>query len=95
MGLITRRTTKTHKLISSYTTGGNIIFMNITETWLTKAIAIEADIEGYNMFRYDRTDNIKGGGVAIYVYNKLKTGQIWVIGGFLVVISRSSVVIIS
>ena len=51
--------------------------MNITETWLTKAITNEADIEGYNMFRCDRTDNIKGGGVAIYVYNKLKIGQIW------------------
>ena len=42
--------------------------MNITETWLTKAITNEADIEGYNMFRCDRTDNIKGGGVAIYIY---------------------------
>merc|ERR1711867_296677 len=37
----------------------------------------EADIEGYNMFRCDRNDNIKGGGVAIYVYNKLKIGHTW------------------
>ena len=75
MGLITRRTAITHKLISNYTKDDNIIFMNLTETWLTKAITDEADIEGYNMYRCDRTDNIKGGGVAIYVYNKLKIGQ--------------------
>ena len=77
MGLITRGTTITHKLISSYTNDGNIIFMNLTETWLTKAITDEdADIEGFNMYRCDRTDNIKGGGVAIYMYNKLKIGHI-------------------
>ena len=78
MGLITRRTTATHKLISSYPRDDNIMFMNLTETWLTKAITDkEADIEGYNMFRCDRTDNTKGGGVAIYVYNKLKIGHTW------------------
>ena len=60
MSLITRRTTITHKLISSYTRDDNIIFMSITETWLTKGIRDEADIEGYNMFRCDGTDNIKG-----------------------------------
>merc|ERR1712002_895169 len=78
MGLITHRTTATHKLISSYPRDDNIMFMNLTETWLTKAITeIEADIEGYNMFRCDRTDNTKGGVVAIYVYNKLKIGHTW------------------
>ena len=51
--------------------------MNLTETWLTKAITDEADIKGFNVYRCDRTDNIKGGGVAIYVYEKLKIGQIW------------------
>ena len=46
--------------------------MNLTETWLTKAITDEADIEGYNMYRCYRTDNIKGGVVATYVYKKPK-----------------------
>ena len=78
MGLITRRTTITYKLISCYTNVDNIIFMNLTETWLTKAINDkDADVEGYNMFRCDRTDNTKGGGFAIYVYNKLKIGHTW------------------
>ena len=77
MGLITSRTTINHKLISSYKRDDNIIFMNFTETWLTKAITDEADIEGYNMFRCDISDNIKEGGVAIYVYKKLKIAHIW------------------
>merc|ERR1712215_243913 len=59
------------------TKDANIIFMNLTETWVTKAITDEADIKGFNVYRCDRTDNIKGGGVAIYVYEKLKIGQIW------------------
>ena len=49
--------------------------MNLTETWLTKAITDEVYGKGYKVYRCDRTDKIKG--VVIYVYGKLKTGQIW------------------
>ena len=36
-----------------------------------------ADIKEYNVYRCDRSDNIKGGGVAINVCEKLKICQIW------------------
>merc|ERR1711970_1593868 len=45
--------------------------MNFTETWYTRTIKENADIEGYNIFRCDRKKR-RGGGVAIYLHEKVE-----------------------
>ena len=76
-GLITAGSRETLKLIESYTNNDKIILMNFTETWLDKTIREEADLEGFNTYRCDRTSKIARGGVAIYLYDKLEIGQKW------------------
>ena len=76
-GLITAGSRETLKLIENYTNNDKIILMNFTETWLDKKIREEADLEGFNTYRCDRTSEIARGGVAIYLYDKLETGQKW------------------
>ena len=49
--------------------------MNITETWLDKDIKDDVEIEGYTTFRCDRKE-IKCGGTAIYIKDKLEANQI-------------------
>ena len=53
-----------------------IVLVNFTETWLDETIK-EADIEGFHTYRCDRTSDITRDGVAIYLYDKIETGQIW------------------
>ena len=76
-GLITAGSRETLKLIENYTNNDKIILMNFTETWLDKTIREEADLEGFNTYRCDRTSEIARGGVAIYLYDKLEIGQKW------------------
>merc|ERR1711888_495200 len=53
-----------------------ILLLNIFETWLNDQVTTKANIENYYIFRSDRKDGIKGG-VAIYVYRKLETKEIY------------------
>jgi len=66
-GLITVESRKTLKLIVDYANYEKIVLMNFTETWLDKTIKKEADIEGFHMYRCDRTSEIARGGIAIYL----------------------------
>ena len=76
-GLITANSSETLKLIDDYAKNEKIVLMNFTETWLDKTIKEEADIDGFHTYRCDRTSEISRGGVAIYLYDKIETGQIW------------------
>ena len=59
---------------NEYIVDNKIALFNFTETWLTDTIKEEAKINGYNVFRGDRNE-IKQGGVAIYLHNSTD-GQI-------------------
>ena len=76
-GLITNNSRETLELIEEYSKLDKVILMNIMETWLHAKIKKEADIEGFQTFRCDRSSKKRRGGVAIYVYDKLEIGQIW------------------
>merc|ERR1711895_797 len=62
--------------IQSDTEQEKILLLNIFETWLNEQVTTKANIENYNIFRSDRKDGIIGG-VAIYVYKKLETKEIY------------------
>ena len=52
------------------------MIINVTETWFSKDITDEeANIKGYKIFRGDRKE-IKQGGTAIYLYDKLEAEKI-------------------
>ena len=70
-GLITKNSDKKLKMIKEYTKEEKIMAMNITETHYTGTIKESANIEGYNIFRCDRKKR-KGGGVAIYLHEKVE-----------------------
>ena len=53
-----------------------ILLLNIFETPLDEQVTTQANIKHYNIFRSDRKDGTKGG-VAIYVYKKLETKEIY------------------
>ena len=71
-GLVTENTKRNTDFLKEYTKENKIIMINITETQLNDAIKDDAEIEGYKIFRYDRTER-KHGGIAIYLYEKLET----------------------
>merc|ERR1712002_845858 len=70
-GLITKNSDKKLKMIKEYTKEEKIMAMNFTETHYTGTIKESANIEGYNIFRCDRKKR-KGGGVAIYLHEKVE-----------------------
>ena len=46
----------------------NFDFIGISETWLSNKIAsADVGLNGYNLFRMDRPDERRGGGVGFYV----------------------------
>ena len=45
--------------------------VNITETWLDESIKGDERIEGFNVFRADRENTIRGG-VASYINDKIE-----------------------
>ncbi|KAI8126666.1 hypothetical protein CVS40_3398 [Lucilia cuprina] len=53
---------------------GNFLdIVGVTETWLKSWVSSRAvQVPGYNLFRVDRIDDIRAGGVAIYVSDKLR-----------------------
>ena len=59
-----------------YAIENKVLLLNFTETWLHKDIKEDAEIEGYTIFRGDRQENIKQGGTAIYVNDKVKDGKL-------------------
>ena len=56
---------------NEYVDENKVILLNFTKTWLNKGITEEAKINGYNEFRGDRIE-IKQGGTAIYLHNKIE-----------------------
>ena len=58
------------ELLKEYVKEDNIILMNLTETHLDDTIDEVVGIEGYNIFRGDRRDRVRGG-TAIYVHDKI------------------------
>lgn len=57
--------------------GGRKLVLGVTETWwrTTQGHELAADslsVSGYQLFRSDRNDGTKGGGVALYVSESLK-----------------------
>merc|ERR1711894_174391 len=70
-GLITKNSDQKLEMIKEYTKEEKIIAMYFTETHYTGTIKESANIEGYNIFRCDRKRK-KGGGVAIYLHDKVE-----------------------
>ena len=75
-GLVTEKSKKKIEYMKEYTKEEKILLMNYTETWLNDTIKEDADIEGYKIFRRDRKKEIKKGGVAIYVNDKIEANLI-------------------
>ena len=74
-GLITENSKRKVDFLKDYVQNDKIAIMNITETWLDKDIKDDVEIEGYTTFRCDRKE-IKRGGTAIYIKDKLEANQI-------------------
>jgi len=74
-GLISENSKRKIDYIQEYVQDENIAFMKITETWLNESIKEDAEIEGYTLYRGDRKE-IKRGGTAIYINNKLEATQV-------------------
>ena len=74
-GLVTENSKRKVDFMKDFVQNDKIAIMNITETWLDKNIKDDAEIEGYTIFRCDRKE-IKRGGTAIYVHNKLEAIKI-------------------
>ena len=74
-GLVTENSKRKIDFIKEYVQNDKIAIMNITETWLDNDIKDDVEIEEYTIFRCDRKD-IKRGGTAIYVRNKLEASQL-------------------
>merc|ERR1712055_753785 len=70
-GLLTKNSDQKLEMIKEYTKEEKIMAMNFTETHYTGTIKESANIEGYNIFRCDRKRK-KGGGVAIYLHDKVE-----------------------
>ena len=50
----------------------NADIIGVTETWLnTNILDSEMSMEGYSLLRKDRSDNRRGGGVALYIRNDI------------------------
>ena len=69
-GLVTENSRKKLDYLSEMLNEGNVIILNLTETWLNKHIKDDVKIEGYEIIRTDRETRQKGG-VAIYITNRL------------------------
>merc|ERR1711962_116342 len=74
-GLITETSKEKEELLKEYTEVDNIILMNITETWCDDTVEDVVEIEGYNIYRGDRKEIIRGG-TAIYLHDKLEANKI-------------------
>ena len=69
-GLVSKNSKEKVELLKEYVKEDNIILMNLTETHLDDTIDEVVEIEGYNIFRGDRRDRVRGG-TAIYVHDKI------------------------
>ena len=69
-GLVSKNSKEKVELLKEYVKEDNIIIMNLTETHLDETIEDVVDIEGYNIFRGDRMNRVRGG-TAIYVHDKI------------------------
>ena len=74
-GLITETSKEKVELLKEYTEVDNIILMNLTETWCDDTVEDVVEIEGYNIFRGDRKEIVRGG-TAIYLHDKLEANKI-------------------
>ena len=74
-GLISENSKRKVEYIDEYLKSNKIIFMNMTETWLNDTIKEDVEIKGHTIFRSDRK-NIKRGGVATYLNEKLEAIQL-------------------
>ena len=70
-GLVSKNSKEKVELLKEYVKVDNIILMNLTETHLDNTIEDVVQIEGYNIFRGDRIDRVRGG-TAIYVHDKIE-----------------------
>ena len=70
-GLVSKNSKEKVELLKEYVKEDNIIIMNLTETHLDETIEDVVDIEGYNIFRGDRMNRVRGG-TAIYVHDKIE-----------------------
>ena len=69
-GLVSKNSKEKVELLKEYVKIDNIILMNLTETHLDDTVEDVVEIEGYNIFRGDRVDRVRGG-TAIYVHDKI------------------------
>ena len=60
-GLVTEKSKEKVELLKEYTEVDNIILMNLTETWCDNTVEDVVEIEGYNIFRGDRKEIVRGG----------------------------------
>ena len=74
-GLVTENSKIKVDFLKEYVSEENIILLNLTETWLNDSITDDAEIEGYNVYRGDRSNRIRGG-TAIYLHDKLEAIQL-------------------
>ena len=74
-GLVTENSKEKVDFLKEYVKEDNIILINVTETWLNSTIKEDTEIEGYNIFRGDRQNRVRGG-TAIYLHNKLEANLI-------------------
>ena len=74
-GLVTEKSKEKVELLKEYTEVDNIILMNLTETWCDNTVEDVVEIEGYNIFRGDRKEIVRGG-TAIYLHDKLEENKI-------------------
>ena len=58
------------ELLKEYIEVDNIIIMSLTETWFDNTVEDVVEIEGYNIFRGDRKEIVRGG-TAIYLHDIL------------------------
>jgi len=69
-GLVSKNSKEKVELLKEYVKEDNVIIMNLTETHMDESIEDVVKIEGYNIFRGDRINRVRGG-TAIYVHDKI------------------------
>ena len=74
-GLISSDKDKGMKTLKEYAQTKHFIMINITETWLNEDIKGDEKIDGYNIFRADRENAIRGG-VATYINDRVEAKMI-------------------
>ena len=59
-GLVSKNSKEKVEFLKEYVKEDNIIIMNLTETHLDETIEDVVRIEGYNIFRGDRINRVRG-----------------------------------